>query len=155
MNPHVETAYGFKYFIDFLVKVGADRDLGYSSFVIYESKTHENRLTFAEVFIELLSDFRDYENAVPVCNFTELCIFESPGLFNQIQNRKIKVKMFEFFLKVNAEEKLEVILKNMYIMHKIEKYDKNPEMINKLDNLIKQCKKEGTRNWAKKLRDDL
>ena len=40
-------------------------------------------------------------------------------------------------------------------MHKIEKYEKNQEMTVKLDKLIKESKKQETRNWAKKLRDDL
>ena len=129
--------------------------MGYCSHVIYETKTHENRMNFAEIFIELLTDYRDYENCMPICRFIEICIFESPGLFSPPQCRTIKKKLQEFFLKLSADEKLEVVLKSMYIMHKIEKYEKNQEMTVKLDKLIKESKKEETRNWAKKLRDDL
>lgn len=39
-------------------------------------------------------------------------------------------------------------------MHKMKNYNKQ-DIFNKLDKLVKEVKKEETRNWAKKLRDDL
>ena len=38
-------------------------------------------------------------------------------------------------------------------MHKMKKYNKQ-EISNKLEKLVKEVKKEETRNWARKLRDD-
>ena len=60
----------------------------------------------------------------------------------------------EFFDKVNNEAKLELIIKNRFIMHKIKKYNKQ-DVFNKLDRLVKEVKREETRNWARKLKDDL
>jgi hypothetical protein len=39
-------------------------------------------------------------------------------------------------------------------MNKLNKYQKN-DIYAKLDKLVKDAKLEETRNWAKKLRDDL
>ena len=140
-----------------LIYGGADEEL---SFKVYDIKSGsimdaENRLTFAEMFIGLMADFKDYQNCTPMCQFVEICIFESPGLFNPEQNRVIKKKLAEFLLNVDSEQKLEVILKGMFIMHKIERYDKNAEVLQKLEKLVKEAKVEETRNWARKLRDDL
>jgi hypothetical protein len=44
-----------------LVNVGSDEKCGYSAFVVKEGKANPNNKMFAEVFIELLSDFNNYD----------------------------------------------------------------------------------------------
>lgn len=39
-------------------------------------------------------------------------------------------------------------------MHKMKPYQKD-EIFTKLDKLVKEVKREETRNWSKKLKDDL
>lgn len=56
--------------------------------------------------------------------------------------------------KVNNEEKLALVLKNMFIMQKLKKYNKN-DISGRLDKIVKEAKNEQARNWAQKLRDDL
>ena len=86
--------------------------------------------------------------------FIETCIFQIPGLFSSEEITLIQKKLKDFFNHVDDEAKLQLIIKNMFIMHKMSRYNR-PDIFNKLDKLVKDVKKEETRNWAKKLRDDL
>lgn len=86
--------------------------------------------------------------------FIETCVFQIPDLFNQQQTAAIQRKLKEIFNHVDDEEKLALIIKNMFIMNKLCKYERN-DIYGKLDKLVNNAKKEETRNWAKKLRDDL
>ena len=86
--------------------------------------------------------------------FIELCIFQIPGLFNSQQTGAIQRKLKDIFLGTNSENCLEFVIKNMFIMHKIQQFQKG-EIHPKLDKLVKDVKKEETRNWARKLRDIL
>ena len=86
--------------------------------------------------------------------FIETCVFQMPGLFDQTQTAKIQKKLKDYFNAVTNEDKLELILKNMFIMHKLCRYQKN-DVFGKLDKLVKEVKNEHTRNWARKLKDDL
>lgn len=43
--------------------------------MVYEAKTNDNRAIFAEIFIELLTNFRDYDNVDLICRFVEVMIF--------------------------------------------------------------------------------
>lgn len=86
--------------------------------------------------------------------FIELCIFQIPGLFDAQKTGVIQRKLKDIFLHCDNEEDLALVLKNMFIMQKIQKYQKE-EISHKLDRLIKDVKKEDTRNWARKLRDSL
>ena len=146
--------FGLKYVIDFIVNVTADEKMAYSSNVIIEGKAHRNRHNFAAVFIELLSISDDYQNCENLMRFIETCVFQMPGLFDQTQTAKIQKKLKDYFNAVTNEDKLELILKNMFIMHKLCRYQKN-DVFGKLDKLVKEVKNEHTRNWARKLKDDL
>ena len=57
--------------------------------------------------------------------FIEICVFQIPGLFNPQQTGVIQRKLKDIFLHTNNEENLALIIKNMFIMHKIEAYQKN------------------------------
>ena len=96
--------------------------MNYSSNVIIEGKANRNRHNFAAVFIELLSISEDYQNSENLMKFIETCVFQMPGLFDQIQMAKIQKKLKDFFNAVSDENKLELILKNMFIMHKLCRY---------------------------------
>lgn len=54
--------------------------------------------------------------------FIETCVFQMPGLFDKIQTAKIQKKLKDYFAAVEDEAKLELILKNMFIMHKLCRY---------------------------------
>lgn len=68
--------------------------------------------------------------------FIETCIFQVPGLFSKEQTALIQRKLKDFFNNVNDEAKLELIIKNMFIMHKMNKYNKQ-DVFAKLDKLVK------------------
>lgn len=86
--------------------------------------------------------------------FYEMCIFQMPGLFSPEQTSRAQAKLKDMFNKVDKEEKLALILKNMFIMQKLKKYNKNDISV-RLDKIIKEAKYDQARNWAQKLRDDL
>lgn len=98
--------------------------------------------------------FNNYEECENLMRFIETCIFQIPGLFSQAQIALIQRKLKEYFNVLNNEAKLELVIKNMFIMHKMKPYQKD-EIFTKLDKLVKEVKREETRNWSKKLRDDL
>jgi hypothetical protein len=52
-----------------LVKIASDKDFGYNSSVVAEAKTHDNRKVFAEIFVELITDYKDYENCYLLARF--------------------------------------------------------------------------------------
>ena len=55
---------GLRYIIEFLVTICAERNLGYQSFLIREAKANQNRFLFAEVLLELINDYKKYDNFV-------------------------------------------------------------------------------------------
>lgn len=62
--------------------------------------------------------------------------------------------MLDFLLAVEDELKIEVILKNMFIVNKIHKYSKNEIVKEKLRRLAHEAKREENKNWARKLVDE-
>ena len=50
-RKEAEYSFGLKPVVDFLVDAAGDEKMGYSSFVIMEGKSHQNRHIFAEIFI--------------------------------------------------------------------------------------------------------
>jgi hypothetical protein len=49
--------------------MASDQKYGYSSSIVAEIKTHQNRGVLAEIFMELITDFKDYENCELVAKF--------------------------------------------------------------------------------------
>lgn len=105
--------------------------------------------------IELLTDYKEYEKAELFCRFLEVMIFEAAGIFTPSQLLIIQNKMLDFFKNITDEKVQAVVLKSMFILHKIRAYPKNEELKNKLSKIIKETKWEETRNWARKLHDEL
>lgn len=74
-----------------------------------------------------------------------------PGLFNEAQTAKSQLKLKQLFNKVQDEDKLALVLKNMVIMNKIKKFQKN-DVQAKLEKILKESKNEAAKNWAMKLK---
>ena len=49
--------------------------MGYQSFLIREAKANQNRFLFAEVLLELISDYKKYDNFVGIAKIVECLIF--------------------------------------------------------------------------------
>jgi hypothetical protein len=60
-HPKAYNYPGLKYILEFLITICSDRNLGYQSFLIREAKAHQNRFLFAEVLLELISDYKKYD----------------------------------------------------------------------------------------------
>lgn len=52
------------------------------------------------------------------------------------------------------EAQIEVILKNMFIVNKMNKYAKNEVVKAKISRISKESRREETKNWARKLVDE-
>ena len=87
-----------KFILDFLVKMASDQKYGYNSSIVAEIKTHHNRGVLAEIFIELITGFKDYENCEFIFKFIETCLFNTSGLFNEHHIRIIENKLIDTFL---------------------------------------------------------
>jgi hypothetical protein len=127
---------GLKFIIDFLIKISSERTLGYQAFLVYECKTNENRFFFAEVLLELISDYKDYQNADNLCKVIELLIFEAPNIFKPTHLEIIKRKLVDLLLNGRGDSQLAIILKTIYILHRLKNYDKNQEVKALLKNLL-------------------
>lgn len=86
--------------------------------------------------------------------FIEICISQIPGLFNASQMEAIHHSLQKILLNKNNEDDMNLVLKNMFVMHRIRKYQKE-EIFAKVDKLAREAKSEETRNWARKMRDIL
>jgi len=78
-------------------------------------------------------------------------VFQAPGFFNEKHISIIKNKLIDFLLVVEDESKIETLLKNIFIVNKMDKYQKNEVIKSKLNRLIKEGKREENKNWARKL----
>ena len=58
-----------KFTLDFIVKIASDPTFGYNSSIVVEAKSHKNRKFFADVFVELLTDYKDLENCQLMARF--------------------------------------------------------------------------------------
>ena len=54
---------GLRTIIEFLIKICAERGLGYQQFLVREAKAHDNRFFFGEVLIEIVNNFKDYASS--------------------------------------------------------------------------------------------
>ena len=62
----------------------------------------------------------------------ELLIFEAPGIFKLNHYDILKRKMSDLFFNTSDENDLASILKTMYVVHKVKKYEKNEKLQEKL-----------------------
>ena len=131
-----------KYTLDFLVKMASDGKFGYDSSIVVEAKSHKNRGFFADIFVELITDYRDLEKSHLLAKFIEVCVFQAPGFFKESHIPIIKNKLIDFMLAVDDEMQLEIILKAIFIVNNIQKYQKNESVKSKLERLAKEAKKE-------------
>lgn len=69
-------------------------------------------------------------------------MFQAPGFFKENHITIIKNKLKDFFLAIDDENKLEIILKTIFIVNSIQKYQKNEFVKSKLERLTKEAKKE-------------
>ena len=69
-------------------------------------------------------------------------MFQAPGFFKENHIPIIKNKLKDFFLAIDDENKLEIILKTIFIVNSIQKYQKNEFVKSKLERLTKEAKKE-------------
>jgi hypothetical protein len=88
---------GLKPILEFLIKMAADRSLGYQPLVVSECKASENRFFFAETLLELIADYRDYESGDKLCKVIEVLIFQAPGIFKTNHLDLIKRKLTDLF----------------------------------------------------------
>lgn len=84
----------------------------------------------------------------------EVLIFEAPGIFKINHFDIIKRKMADLLLNAHDESDLAVILKTMYVVHKVKKYDKDAAIHEKLKS-VEGLKSEEAKNWARKLIEDI
>jgi hypothetical protein len=66
---------GLRAIIEFLIKICSERSLGYQQYFIREAKAHENRFVFAEVFLELICNSKDYSSGRALSKLVEVLIF--------------------------------------------------------------------------------
>lgn len=86
----------------------------------------------------------------------EVLIFEVPGIFKLNHFDLIKRKLVD--LLYHADEKhpdVSVLLKTLYVVHKMKNLDKNAELKEKLVSLSEKVTSGEAKNWAKKLIEDL
>lgn len=55
---------------------------------------------------------------------------------------------------IDDEAKIEVILKNMFVVNKMNKYAKNEVVKAKIARISKESRREENKNWARKLLDE-
>lgn len=58
----------------------------------------------------------------------EVLIFEAPGIFKLNHFDILKRKMSDLFLHASDENEVGVILKTMYVVHKVKKYEKDAHL---------------------------
>lgn len=68
-------------------------------------------------------------------------MFQAPGFFEDKHISIIQNKLINFFLAVENDDKLEVILKNMFIVNKMQKYTKNEIVKSKIARISKESKR--------------
>jgi len=68
-------------------------------------------------------------------------VFQAPGFFEDKHISIIQNKLINFFLAVENDDKLEVILKNMFIVNKMQKYTKNEIVKSKIARISKESKR--------------
>lgn len=145
---------GLRAIVEFLIRMCSERSLGYQQYFIREAKSHENRFVFAEVFLELITNNKDYSISKALSKLVEVLIFEAPGIFKINHFDIIKRKMADLLLNASDEGDLAVVLKTMYVVHKVKKYEKDAAIHEKLKS-IEGLKSEEAKNWARKLVEDI
>jgi hypothetical protein len=104
-------------------------------YFIREAKAHENRFVFAEVFLELICNNKDNTSGKSLSKLIEVLIFEAPGIFKLNHFDIIKRKMADLLLNTTDEDDLAVILKTMYVVHKVKNYEKDPKLHDRLKSV--------------------
>lgn len=61
--------------------MASDTKYGYYAPIVAEIKSHKNRKNLAEIFVELITDYKDLENCDVIVKFIEICVFQAPGFF--------------------------------------------------------------------------
>ena len=84
----------------------------------------------------------------------EVLIFEAPGIFKINHFDILKRKMAGLFLHSSDEAEVAVVLKTMYVVHKVKKYDRDAAIHDKL-KAVENGKSEEAKNWARKLLEDI
>lgn len=155
-HPKAYNYPGLRYIIEFLITICAERSLGYQSFLIREAKAHQNRFLFAQVLLELISDFKKYDNFVCIAKIVEALIFEAPGIFKLNHYDLIKRKLVD--LVNNAPEghvDMPSLLKTLYVVHKMKNLEKDETFKAKLKSISEKMTSNEGKNWARKLIEDL
>jgi hypothetical protein len=147
---------GLRAIVEFLIKVCSERSLGYQQYFIREAKAHENRFVFAEVFLELVCNSKEHTSASgrALSKLVEVLIFEAPGIFKLNHFDILKRKMADLFLNSTDEGEVAVVLKTMFVVHKVKKYEKDAKIHEKLKG-VESSKSEEAKNWARKLIEDI
>lgn len=155
-HPKAYNYPGLRYIIEFLVTICAERTLGYQSFLIREAKAHQNRFLFAEVLLELINDYKKYDEFVCIAKIVEVLIFEAPGIFKLNHFDLIKRKLVD--LVNHAPENhsdMPTLLKTLYVVHKMKNLEKSEAFKEKLTSISEKMISVEGKNWARKLIEDL
>jgi len=84
-----------------------------------------------------------------------LLIFEAPGIFKTNHFDLIKRKLTDLFNNIQEDPELGIVLKTMYVVHKLKHYEKDEDLKVKLNDVINSKKSEESKNWARKLYEDI
>jgi len=80
--------------------MASDTKFGYYAPIVAETKSHKNKGFLAEIFVELITDYKDLENCDILAKFIEICVFQAPGFFEERHISIIQSKLIDFLLVV-------------------------------------------------------
>jgi len=101
--------------------------------LIREAKANQNRFLFAEVLLELISDYKKYDNFVTIAKIIECLIFEAPGIFKLNHYDLIRRKLVDLVNNApEAHPEMPCLLKTLYVVHKMKNLDKDEQFKAKL-----------------------
>jgi len=114
---------GFQIVMEFIVDIASNNKTGYSNYVFYETKNHKMRKAFSELFVDVYTEDTNEQQAQSMLSFLLVAYYQSEGLFDANQIRRLKKTVLRYISAFKKEETLILAMKAFVMLNGADKYD--------------------------------
>lgn len=116
--------------MEFIVDIASNNKTGYSNYVFYETKNHKMRKAFSELFVDVYTEGNSFnypdtneQQAQSMLSFLLVAYYQSEGLFDANQIRRLKKTVLRYISAFKKEETLILAMKAFVMLNGADKYD--------------------------------
>lgn len=141
--------------------MAANKNTGYANYLIYETKNNKMRKAFSELFVEVYTEGTpeimietNEKQAQAMLSFLLVAYYESGGLFDANQVRRLRKTVLRYISIFKKEETLILSMKAFVMLHGADPYDK--ETVRTVLKELQQAengKNDELRGLARKIRE--